>query len=275
MNTPELKQFVKSYWEAEVCGSRYGGDWSTNRQEFFQEIDYARYELEPMLIDFAQFDQSGGKKVLEVGLGTGADFIRWSQAGAIAYGRDLTQASVDLVRERLQLAGLKADVGLGDAENLEEFPDSFFDIYYSWGVLHHTPNIEKAVAEAYRVLKPGGTLKLMLYHYPSVTAFLVWALRGPLRLNFRGPRACFAENVESPGTKAFTRREVRALIGKSFRDPIDIHTYLGPGDLLIHRFSRKYQAKKWEIARRMYPRWFVKHILGHRFGMELTIVAKK
>jgi SAM-dependent methyltransferase len=276
MNNIGLKQSVKRYWEAEVCGSRYGRDLSADRKAFFHEIDEARYKLEPMLVDFAGFSESNGKRVLEVGLGTGADFVRWLQAGATGYGRDLTQGSVDLVKERMQLAGLEADVGLGDAENLAEFGDSFFDVYYSWGVLHHTPNIERAIGEAYRVLKPGGTLKLMLYHYPSVTSFLVWTLRGPLRFNFRGPRTCFTENVESPGTKAFTRREARVLIGKFFgTSPIDIRTYLGPGDLLIHRFSPKYQGKKWELAKSLYPRWFVRHVLGHRFGMVMTIAVRK
>lgn len=272
----ELKHEVKSYWETETCGSRYGDRQSEDRQKFFRDIDNVRYQLEPMLFDFACFEQSRGKRVLEVGLGTGSDFVRWARAGAIAYCRDLTQASVDLVRERLKLAGLQADVALGDAEQLSEFPDNFFDLYYSWGVLHHTPNIENALAEAYRVLKPGGELKLMLYHYPCVTAFLVWALQGPFRLRFVNPRSSFANSVESPGTKAFTQREARTLILKLFQDRhIDIHTYLGPSDLLTHRLSGKYQGIKWGIVKILYPRWIVRYVLGDRLGMVMTIAVSK
>ncbi len=271
-----LKQDVKSHWESEVCGSRYGADSALDRRKFFDEIDRTRYELEPTLMDFAQFEQARGKKVLEVGLGTGADFSRWVRAGATAFGRDLTQASVKLVRERLSLAGLEANVAVGDAEDLREFPDNSFDIFYSWGVLHHTPAPEKAFAEAHRVLKPGGQLKLMLYHYPSVAAILLWMLYGPLRLNFQGPRQCVAQHCESPGTKMYTANEIRTLLGKVFKNhPIDIRLFLGAGDLLTHKFSSKYAGMKWEIARALYPRWFVKRVFGNRFGTEMLISTVK
>jgi SAM-dependent methyltransferase len=176
---------VRNYWEAEVCGSRYASAWTNDRRRFFEETDRIRYELEPTLIPFAQFEQAKGKRVLEVGLGTGADFSRWVRAGAIAFGRDPTQASVHLVQERLELAELNANVAVGDAEDLKEFPDNSFDIYYSWGVLPHTTPPGRAIAEAHRVLKPEGKLKLMLYHYPSVSAILSWMLYGPLRFNFQ------------------------------------------------------------------------------------------
>jgi ubiquinone/menaquinone biosynthesis C-methylase UbiE len=270
-----LKQRVRDHWGFEACGSRYGME-SPDRQRFFDEIDRARYEQEPTLIDFAQFEQARGGKVLEVGLGTGADFSRWALAGATAFGRDLTQVSVNLVRERLNLAGLDADVALGDAEDLSEFPDDYFDIYYSWGVLHHTPSPQKAFAEAHRVLKPGGQLKVMLYHYPSVSAILVWIIHGPLRLNFQGPRRCVAEHVESPGTNMYTTKEIHTLLGNLFTNhPINIQTYLGSGDLLTHKFSGKYSGIKWQIVKALYPRWFVRRFVGDRFGTGMMISTIK
>jgi SAM-dependent methyltransferase len=271
-----LKEHVRDHWESEVCGSRYGADLAADRRKFFEAIDRTRYELEPELVDFAQFEKARGKRVLEVGLGTGADFRRWVRAGAVAFGRDLTQASVQLVRERLELSGLEADVAVGDAEDLREFPDNYFDIFYSWGVLHHTPNPEQAFAEAFRVLKPGGQLKVMLYHYPSAGAFLVWLLHGPLQMHWQGPRKSVAEHYESPGTKMYTVTEARALVGKLFnRHPIEIRLYLGAGDLLTHKFSSKYAGRKWEMLRALYPRWFVKHVLGERFGTGMLISTIK
>jgi ubiquinone/menaquinone biosynthesis C-methylase UbiE len=275
MHTEELKQRVKDHWERETCGSRYGD--ATDRKSYFDQIDAERYVQEYMLPDFAAFHAAKGQRVLEVGLGTGSDFIRWVRAGADAYGRDLTEASVKLVKERLSLEGLEADVQTGDAEKLD-FPDNHFDGYYSWGVLHHTPEPEKAFAEAYRVLKPGGTLKVMLYHWPSVGAALVWLVHGPLKGKFRGPRAVNYDNVESPGTKIYSVREATEMIGRYF-DPrkMESRTYLGAGDLLPqnHRFSAKYQGLKWRVAKSLYPRWFVKNVLGDRFGTAMTIRAVK
>jgi ubiquinone/menaquinone biosynthesis C-methylase UbiE len=272
----ELKQRVKAYWETEVCGSRYGLQWARDRRRYFEELDRARYELEPEVIEFAQFDQARGKRFLEVGLGAGADFSRWVRAGAIASGRDLTRASVNLVRERLDLEGLSADVEMGDAEDLREFADNSFDIFYSAGVLMATPDTEKAFAEAHRVLKPGGQLKVLIYHYPSVGAFLIWMVHGPLRFRWQAPRACVAEHYESPGMKMYTLEEARALVGKFFtRHAIEIRLYLGAGDLLTHKFSSKYAGRKWELARALYPRWFVKHVLGERFGTGMLISTIK
>lgn len=275
METVDLKERIREHWEHEVCGARWATDHASDRKLFFDEIERTRYIEEYMLREFADFKSAKGKKVLEVGLGTGTDFVQWARNGALAFGRDVTSASVDLVKERLRLEGLEADVARGDAEALE-FPDQTFDIFYSWGVLMHAPNTEQTIAEAYRVLKPGGTFKIMLYKYPSVGATLIWLLYGLLRFDFRKPQQVIAENVESPNTKFFTIQEARAMVGRFFgAGKIVIRTYLGSGDLLTHVFSPKYQGWKWRLIKKLYPRWFVRHFLGHRFGTVMTIHATK
>jgi ubiquinone/menaquinone biosynthesis C-methylase UbiE len=269
-----LKEHVREHWEQESCGARYG-EGIDDERAYYAEIERARYEQDYMIPDFARFHEGAGKRVLEVGLGTGTDFIRWCRSGAEAYGRDLTHASVEHVRRRLELEGLTADVATGDAERLE-FPDGFFDIYYSWGVLHHTPDADRALAEAYRVLKPGGVLRIMLYHHRSVATLLVWLLYGPLRLRWVGPRFTTAHHVESPGTRAFTRAEAVRAVEKYFgRGTARIQTFLSSGDLLTHQRSGKYQGRLWDVLVRIYPRWFVRRVVGHRFGFMLTVEAVK
>jgi ubiquinone/menaquinone biosynthesis C-methylase UbiE len=276
MDTTDPKRRVKDHWEREVCGSRYSTPRTQDRKRFFEEIERARYEQDYMLRDFARFEEAKGKRVLEIGLGAGSDFLQWVRGGAIAYGRDLTVASIDTVKERLALAGLSADVAQGDAEMLSEFPDDFFDLYYSWGVLHHTPNPERAFAEAYRVLKPRGILRIMLYHFPSVGALLVWLRYGPLRFRFTGPREIYAQYVESPGTQMFSVSQAKSVLGRFFRpDFITCRTYLGSGDLLTQKLSSRYPGRHWQIVQALYPRWFVRHVVGHRFGTVLTIQAVK
>jgi ubiquinone/menaquinone biosynthesis C-methylase UbiE len=198
--TTAAKEGVKAFWETEACGERYGG-----------EQDRLRYELEPEIVPFAGFEGGAGKKVLEIGVGMGADFLRWVRGGARATGVDLTERAVTLTRRRLAEEGLDADVRVADAEHLP-FPDGAFDIVYSWGVLHHTPDPALALAEAGRVLAPGGQLKVMLYHRRSWVALAAWARFGLLRGK---PRCTLKEAVsqmESPGTKAFTPDEVRAML---------------------------------------------------------------
>lgn len=194
------KHQVKAFWEAEACGERYGAD-----------HDRLRYELEPEILALADFGGAAGKRVLEVGVGMGADLLRWVRAGARAVGVDLTQRATTLTRERLDRAGLAAGVAVADAECLP-FGDGAFDVVWSWGVLHHSPDPRRAVAEARRVLAPGGRLKLMLYHRHSWVALAAWArfclLRARPWCTLSQAVAC----VESPGTQAFTAGEVAAML---------------------------------------------------------------
>jgi SAM-dependent methyltransferase len=197
---PVDKEAVRDFWEREACGERYGAD-----------HDRLRYELEPEILPFADFESASGKRVLEIGVGMGADFIRWVRAGALATGVDLTERAVELTRKRLQGEGLDADLRVADAEALP-FPDGSFDIVYSWGVLHHTPNPARALLEAQRVLAPGGVLKIMLYHRYSWVALGAWArfclLRGRPFATLRDA----VTHIESPGTQAFSAAEVRSLL---------------------------------------------------------------
>ncbi len=277
--TLELKLRVKNHWESEVCGSRYALGADGEFAEVFARVDRRLYELDYMRAAFAGFEQARGKRVLEVGLGVGSDFIRWARAGATAYGVDLTEASVNLVRRRVSAERLDAIIMVGDAENLP-FPDDHFDIYYSWGVLHHTPDTEKALVEAWRVLRVGGRLKLMLYHYPSIFAWLVWSLYGPLCGRFVSPRRIIFDRVESPGTKFFTRDELRGMLerathGALVNGSVQMRTYLASPDLLTFELSKRYHSGKWQLLRHAYPRRLIRRLASDRLGTFMTVEAVK
>ncbi|HYE15808.1 MAG TPA: class I SAM-dependent methyltransferase, partial [Pyrinomonadaceae bacterium] len=103
---------------------------------------------------------------LEIGCGLGTDGAGLARAGAIYTGVDLTEAAVSLARRRFELEGLPGEFSVADAEALD-FPDESFDLVYSHGVLHHTPDAAAAVREIQRVLRPGGRAVVMLYHRDS------------------------------------------------------------------------------------------------------------
>jgi len=155
-----LKEEVRNHWEKETCGTRYGS--AENRRLYFDEMSAARYTLEPYIQAFADFPAGTGRSVLEIGVGAGADFLNWCIHAEHATGVDLTQAAIDLTRERLILNSVPPSgysLLVADAEDLP-FDDGVFDVVYSWGALHHTPDTERSVAEAFRVLRPGGTIKV-------------------------------------------------------------------------------------------------------------------
>src|SRR5438094_4772897 len=206
-----LKRRVAAHWESEPCGTR--GIAAVDRLAFFRAVEEERYAQEPFIREFAGFERARGRRVLEIGVGAGSDYVNWLRGGARAVGVDLTQAATALTRERCTLEGLAPALSRTDCEALP-FGDGSFDVAYSYGVIHHSPDTRKAVAEIRRVLKPGGVAKVMIYHTPSITGLLLWIVHCLLKLRpWRSPRWAVANHLESPGTKAYTVREARELFG--------------------------------------------------------------
>jgi ubiquinone/menaquinone biosynthesis C-methylase UbiE len=164
-NNPDLKERVREFWQQHPCGTKFS-DAAMGSSEFFERVEAHRYEKEWHIPAAANFAGTRGLKVLEIGCGLGTDGAQFAKAGADYTGIDLTEAAVDLARRRFTVSGLPGDFRVSDAEKLD-FPGESFDLVYSHGVLHHTPDIEAAIGEIYRVLRPGGRAVIMLYHRGS------------------------------------------------------------------------------------------------------------
>lgn len=205
------KRAVRDFWDASPCGT-LGVSPQEGSAEFFQEIERRRYAQEPFIFQTAEFARWKGNRVLEIGCGTGTDLLQFLRAGADAWGLDMSSRSVGLAGKRLDLSGFDAGrVLVGDAENLP-FPSGRFDLVYSWGVLHHTPDTTKAVMEVYRALRPGGEICIMLYHRWSLVALQFYLRFGLLRGRpFRRLDEIMATHQESPGTKVYSCSEVKSM----------------------------------------------------------------
>jgi SAM-dependent methyltransferase len=185
---------------------------------------------------------------------------------------DLTLRGVTLAHERSVIESLRPRLAQADSECLP-FANETFDVVYSFGVIHHSPDTRAAAREIHRVLRPGGTAKVMIYHSPSVTGILLWIVHALLKGRpWRSPRWVIARYLESPGTKVYSRREARELF--SAFSSVEFDTVLGSGDLLLMRPSRRYANPLARLAWRMYPRWFVRTFCS-RLGLTLLITAKK
>jgi ubiquinone/menaquinone biosynthesis C-methylase UbiE len=192
--------------------------------EFFDEIDRRFFASSPYYKGIRPFDRLidfnnlKGKKVLEIGCGLGAHAQLLADTGCNLTAIDFTLRAVQMTQRRLALRGLNAEVRLMNAEQLQ-FPDQTFDFVWSWGVIHHSAHPEKIVEEVYRVLRPSGEFRVMVYHRRSLNACTSVA-RGILSGKvFKGMRLSDILSYYSDGyiARFYTRSELfRMLLNCGF-----------------------------------------------------------
>ncbi len=255
-----VKQDVQTFWGS-LYDSLYDDvDKDLTRERLLKGID----DLEDMFrirgymaVHEMPLAALKGKRVLEIGPGAGGHSALFAKYGAVMASADITFSRAWSTQAKFDLMG---DLAAGclamqsDAENLP-FQDDTFDIVYSNGVLHHTPDTEKAIAEVYRVLKPGGRAVIMLYckdswHYWINMFLCVGVLTGRA---FTGPnwlgRATEwggknAQTVKNPITRCYSAGGIRRLFA-TFEN-----LKLRKGEFyfyLIPKLGRLY--RRWQIKR--------------------------
>jgi ubiquinone/menaquinone biosynthesis C-methylase UbiE len=196
---------VKDFWETHVNNEYYTEEERAS-EAYLAEIEERRYLWHYHLRDlFTRLEGSHGR-LLEVGSGIGVDSIQLARCGFDVTAVDLTESAIEVARDSARRRGVSIDFRVGNAEDLD-FADGSFDAVYSFGVLHHTPDIERAVAEVHRVMKPGGKAYVMLYHRWS----LVNLVHRALRLPYESPKD---RGDHCPVVYTFSRRGVRHLFGQ-------------------------------------------------------------
>ena len=290
----QLKEQVRAFWQEHPCGTKFA-DAPPGSPRFYELVEEHRYTKEWHIPAAAGFAQTKDLDVLEIGCGLGTDGAQFAKAGANYTGIDLTDAAVDLARRRFKISNLRGSFSVADAERLD-FSDNSFDLVYSHGVLHHTPDTQAAVREIHRVLRPGGRAVVMLYHRDSYNYRInISVLRRAgvhlLRWNagVKLVRALTGESEDS------LREHVRQL--RSDREYLSSNEFLsrntdGAGNPLARVYSRE-QARELfkdfaEVKLRPYflnKRWLpilgpvlprsVEAKLASRWGWHLWIYAQK
>jgi SAM-dependent methyltransferase len=166
------EQAIRAFWDAHPCGEGLVEELRADHEAFFRQYDEFRYRTEGHILRRLDAIDFKGKRVLEIGLGQGADSEQIIRRGGVWSGLDLSQESVDRVGARMRLRGLPYErLACGSALAMP-FADDSFDLVFSHGVLHHIPNVVAAQREIARVLRPGGRLIAMLYARRSLNYLL-------------------------------------------------------------------------------------------------------
>lgn len=157
------KDEVQRQWNEDACGSHYVKDAAEGTLEWYLEAERYRYGIyAPWMPEVMEFARHRGDRVLEIGAGMGTDLAQFARNGAVCTDLDLSAGHLAHAQRNFALRGLQARFVHGDGEDLP-FDDGEFDVVYSNGVIHHTPNTVRAIQEIHRVLRPGGRIIIMVY----------------------------------------------------------------------------------------------------------------
>ena len=283
---------VKKFWDANPCQSDLSE--AQDRRRYFEEISRNRFgKREWHVPTVAAFHNYQGKDVLEVGSSIATDGLEFAKNGANYTGIDLTPNAIEMARERFQLFGVPGRFEVANAEDRIPFPDETFDHVYSFGVIHHSPVPEKIVREIYRVLRPGGTLTVMLYNRNSINYYieimflrkifrwcllpkfmpgLLAAVTGFDRWKLEGHQAMLKKKISKeqwismntdgpfcPLARVYNRREAAALFA-DFRD--------------VKQEVWEFNVDHWSFVGKILPDSFVKWI-GRRWGWHRMVYGRK
>jgi ubiquinone/menaquinone biosynthesis C-methylase UbiE len=224
------KDQVQEQWNANPVGSHHARESQPHTLEWFLEVERHRYgAYAPWMPATMELAAHAGHDVLEIGGGMGTDLAQFAAHGAIVTDLDLSAGHLQLAEENFRLRGLRGRFIHHDAETLP-FDDRSFDLVYSNGVLHHTPNTVAVVGEIRRVLRPGGRAIIMFYAESSLHYWrqLVWGIgvkQGLLdRVSMGEIMSRSVErtsNDAKPLVKVYTRPRLRTL----FKDFVNVEIH--------------------------------------------------
>lgn len=164
---------VSDFWNTRPCNIRHS-KLKLGTIDYFNEVEKRKYTVEPHIPKFAEFDLWKGKKVLEVGCGIGTDAINFARAGAEYTGVELSEKSLNITKKRFEAFELKGRLLLGNAEKLEDlFKGEKFDLVYSFGVIHHTPNPNIVFKKIESLLNLYSEFRFMVYAKNSWKNFMI------------------------------------------------------------------------------------------------------
>jgi ubiquinone/menaquinone biosynthesis C-methylase UbiE len=233
------KDQVQNQWNQNPVGSQHARESQPHTLDWYLEVERHRYGVyAPWMPDMMEFAKHSGRDVLEIGGGMGTDLAQFARNGARVTNIDLAAGHLRLAEENFRLRGLSARFIHHDAESLS-FEDHSFDVVYSNGVLHHTPNTAAVVGEIHRVLRPGGRAIIMLYAEESLYYWrkLVWrsgVKDGLLERVSMGEimsrQVERSANEARPLVKVYTRRRAARLF-KNFKHVEIVQRQLEPQEL--------------------------------------------
>lgn len=237
---------IKDFWNNQPCGTTHL-ELPSGSKEYFIEFDRYYEKLYPYLLPFLNLESMRGRSVLEIGLGSGATLHKISEVAEVCYGLDISEETIKLNQARKKYFGLRMNLMHASATDIP-LADNSLDIVVSIGCLHHIPDIQKAVDEIQRVLKPGGVFKGMVYNRNSYRFRVYIPVVRRFHSHWRGKtwQECVNEMYDgkkNPYSMVYSEGEVRKLF-RRFKD-IKIQEENFVGTEMLPGIGTKIPRKFW------------------------------
>lgn len=249
---------VEAYWDARPCNVRHSPQ-PLGSREYFDEVEQRKHFVEPHIAGFAQFERWRGKRVLEVGCGIGTAAVSFARSGADYTGIELSKASLELTQRRFEVYGLKGRLILCNAEELSRHVESnYYDLVYSFGVVHHSPNQRGIVEQVRRVIRTDGEFRCMLYAKNSWKDIMIEA-------GFDQPEAQHG----CPYATTYTEDMVRELYKGLFEVQSITQSHIFP--YVVEKYVKyEYELQPWfeAMPREMFA------ALERRLGWHMLVVGQ-
>ena len=222
---------IIDFWNKRPCNINHSNK-EVGTKQYFEEVSKRKFFVEPHIVTFADFQKYKNKKVLEVGCGIGTTAHEFVRNGCDYTGIDISDKTLEIAQKRFDVFNLDGKLL---CENIETYKNNFnkYDLIYSFGVLHHTPDMNKALTRITDLLKPNGELKIMLYSTNSWKKF------------------CIDSNIDQyeaqsgvPIANTYTKTEVIELLNEKFKDIEITQTHIF--QYKIEKYKKyEYEKENW------------------------------
>ena len=249
---------VQKYWDTRPCNVRHSPK-QVGTKEYFDEVERRKYFVEPHIPKFANFDHWSDKKVLEIGCGIGTDAVNFARAGADYHAIELSSKSLQITEERFKIFNLNGNFHhVTDEQFSNVFGSTKFDLIYSFGVIHHTPNPRKIIEQA-----------RLLSHELTHFNFMVYAKNSFKSAMIEGgldqPEAQFG----CPIANTYDEQDIENLLEGQFTVSSIEQNHIFPYN--VEKYKKyEYELEPWFSS--MSDEMF--HILEKKFGWHMLINAK-
>ncbi len=265
---------VRRYWDQRPCNVGHSPK-PVGTRGYFDEVEERKYFVESHIPGFAEFERWEGKKVLEIGCGIGTDTVNFARHGAQVSAVELSSKSLEIARARAAVFDLQDHIRFyeGNSEELTQFLESeSFDLIYSFGVIHHSPHPELILAQLSAYVRPGSSVKIMVYNRRSWK--VLWILLTYGKGQFWKLDEIVARHSEAqtgcPITYTYTKAGLRELIVGAGLQITELRVeHIFP--YVIDEYRQYRYRKTWYF--RMMPGWLFQWLERH-WGWHLCVTAE-